>query len=627
MSTAAEPARTSKPTEQAGPTPLQFARDVSRLGVDAATAYERLDLLERIQKALDKLDRPDTIVCITGEFKKGKSALVNGLTGESYCPVHDDLATSAITILRHAEEPVITVRRHVEGEAVSDSRTIVEEIQRNDVAEYVTERGNPENSRNVEFVELKVRNGLLARGVTLVDTPGSGTLASGYGAATLAFLQSADALIFVSDCSQEFIEPEIEYLKAAAERCATVLVAMTKIDLYPEWRRIVEINRGHLERAGIEAPILPVSSTLRRIALSEPGAPWARELNEESGYPALLETLRTEILDQAGKRAALNALEATRAAAQQMAAAYQSELAILADSERAAEELAKLEDAKEKLNALRGAGSRWATVMNDGFAVLTSNVDYQFRSTMRGILRSTEDKIEQVDPSAEWDEITQRLQSDVARAVEEAFNRIDDDVGQLRGTIAALLRDETTGLWQTSSGSLTITVEDMWSEREIETEGVGQKVFKGLNAMRGSYMGLLMVGMLGNFVGLAMIAPVLIGAGVLFGGRQFLEERKRDITRRRQQARTFVRQFVDDVQFEVGTRIRETTRDFQREMRDYYTERIGELAQTYTQAVQNTQESLKKDQGARESRQGDLQTRVEKLSELLRRVDLAESRL
>jgi GTPase SAR1 family protein len=615
--TAAEPATTSRPAEQSGPSPLQFARDVARLGVDAATAYERPDLLERIQRALDKLDRPDTIVCVTGEFKKGKSALVNGLIGDTYCPVHDDLATSAITILRHAEEPAISVRRHAEGE------TVVESIQRNEIAEYATERGNPENSRNVEFVELRVRNGLLARGVTLVDTPGSGTLASGYGAATLAFLQSADALIFVSDCSQEFIEPEVEYLKAAAERCATVLVAMTKIDLYPEWRRIVEINRGHLERAGIDAPVLPVSSTLRRIALSERD----RALNEESGYPALLDTLRTEILDQAGKRAALDALDATRTAAQQIATAYQSELDILQDSERAAEELAKLEEAKDRLNALRGAGSRWATVMNDGFAVLTSNVDYQFRSTMRGILRSTEEKIEQTDPSGDWDEITQRLQSDVARAVEEAFNRIDDDVGQLRGTISALLRDETTGLWQTSSGALTITVEDMWSEREIETENIGQKVFKGLNAMRGSYMGLLMVGMLGNFVGLAMIAPVLIGAGVLFGGRQFLEERKRDITRRRQQARTFVRQFVDDVQFEVGTRIRETTRDFQREMRDYYTERIGELAQTYTQAVQNTQESLKKDESARESRQRDLTTRVEKLTELLRRVDIAENRL
>ena len=501
--------------------------------------------------------------------------------------------------------------------------TLVEPIAREQIPEWATEQGNPENNRNVEFVEVQIRNGLLARGITLVDTPGSGTLASGYGAATLAFLQTADALIFVTDCSQEFIEPEIEYLQAAMERCATVLVAMTKIDLYPQWRRIVEINKGHLERAGIEAPIIPVSSTLRQIALTGRD----RKLNEESGYPELLETLRSEILETAGSRAAHEALRATREAADQMITGYESELSILNDPESAGEELERLEEAKERLNALRGAGSRWATVMNDGFAVLTSNVDYQFRSTMRGILRTTEDLIEETDPSGEWDEITGRLQSDVARAVEEAFNRIDDDVGALQDTISSMLRDETMAIWQTSAGAISISVEDMWSERDIEDENIGQKMFKGLNAMRGSYMGLLMVGMLGNFVGLAMVTPLLIGAGLLFGGRQFLEERKRDVTRKRQQARTFVRQFVDDVQFEAGTRIRETTRDFQREMRDYYTDRIGELAQTYTAAVQNTQKSLEQDETTRESRMRDLTTRVEKLTELRRRAEIAAERL
>ncbi len=375
MSTTPAPA-TRSPAAKPPPTPMQFAREVAKLGVDATTAYERPDLCERIQLAIDRLDRPDTIICVTGEFKKGKSALVNSLIGEALCPVDDDLATSAITVLRYSDEPAITVRRHEDGE------TVVEPIERAEIPQFVTEEGNPENSRNVEFVELQIRNGLLARGVTLVDTPGSGTLASGYGSATLAFLQSADALLFVTDCSQELIEPEVEYLKAAAERCSTVLVVMTKIDLYPEWRRIVEINSGHLERAGIGAQILPVSSTLRTAALEERD----RSLNDESGYPLLLETLRTEILEQAGKRAAVEALKATRVAADQMMTSYQSELTILADPESAEEEISRLEDAKDRLNALRGAGSRWATVMNDGFAVLTSNVDYQFRSTMRGIL-------------------------------------------------------------------------------------------------------------------------------------------------------------------------------------------------------------------------------------------------
>ena len=43
------------------------------------------------------------IVCVVGEFKQGKSSLVNGLLGQAICPVDDDLATSAITLVRYGE--------------------------------------------------------------------------------------------------------------------------------------------------------------------------------------------------------------------------------------------------------------------------------------------------------------------------------------------------------------------------------------------------------------------------------------------------------------------------------------------------------------------------------------------
>ena len=104
---------------------------------------------------------------------------------------------------------------------------------------------------------------ILAQGLVLVDTPGMGGLGAGHAAATLAFLPFADGLILVSDASSELSAPEIEFLRRAVELCPTVLFAQTKIDLYPAWERIVNLNRGHLERAGIRIPIVAVSSQLR----------------------------------------------------------------------------------------------------------------------------------------------------------------------------------------------------------------------------------------------------------------------------------------------------------------------------------------------------------------------------
>ena len=56
-------------------------------------------------------------MCVVGEFKQGKSSLVNALLGSTVCPVDDDFATSAITLVRYAEQVSVVVR-HKDGEEV-----------------------------------------------------------------------------------------------------------------------------------------------------------------------------------------------------------------------------------------------------------------------------------------------------------------------------------------------------------------------------------------------------------------------------------------------------------------------------------------------------------------------------
>ena len=80
------------------------------------------------------------------------------------------------------------------------------------------------------------------------------------------------------------IEHVAELLRRAAEICPRLLCVLTKVDFYPEWQRILEINKGHLRRAGLTVDILPVSSVLRDTALQSGDQP----LNAESGFPALV---------------------------------------------------------------------------------------------------------------------------------------------------------------------------------------------------------------------------------------------------------------------------------------------------------------------------------------------------
>ena len=85
----------------------------------------------------------------------------------------------------------------------------------------------------VEQVEVVLPHPILERGITLIDTPGIGGLNAAHAAATLAFLPIADALVFVSDASAELTGPELEFLRSAVDAGPLIVVALTKVDIYP----------------------------------------------------------------------------------------------------------------------------------------------------------------------------------------------------------------------------------------------------------------------------------------------------------------------------------------------------------------------------------------------------------
>ncbi len=268
-------------------------------------AAGRDELAARVQAARVRAARPTTVVCIVGEFKQGKSSLVNALVGQQICPVDDDIATATLTLLRHGDDPAAVVR-YSGGEEPAAERIAVD-----DVAAFVTERG-ASGTRRIDRVDVLLPSPLLADGLALVDTPGMGGLGAGHAAATLSFLPFADGLVFVSDASSELSAPEIEFLATARERCPDVVMVSTKTDITPEWRRIVELDRAHLGRLGLDVPIIPVSAALRHAAF----ATRDRSLNDRSGVPELLAVLDERIITPArtgaGARAASESAGAVR---------------------------------------------------------------------------------------------------------------------------------------------------------------------------------------------------------------------------------------------------------------------------------------------------------------------------
>ena len=135
----------------------------------------------------------------------------------------------------------------------------------------------------------------------------------------------------------------------------------------------------------------------------------------------------------------------------------------------------------------------------------------------------------------------------------------------------------------------------------------------------------MMFGMLGNFLpgaAATLLAsnPVLLGAGALFGGLQLRDERKRKVVQLRQAARQQVRQFLDDVQFEVGNEITNMVREVQRSLRDEFTDRLAELQRTATEAASRAQATHDQSQQAVQARLAQINGVVNALAAIEQRV-------
>ena len=217
----------------------------------------RPDLAQRLEHTHARLLDPDVRVIVVGEFKQGKSKLINALVNAPACPVDDDIATSVPTSVGYGEQPSAWIMTRDE-DASTKPGTAVErqQVPLEELSDYVSERGNPGNERRIVSAEVLLPREILKGGLKLVDSPGVGGLDSSNALATLSALSSAHAVLLVSDASQEYTEPEVQFLKHAMRISPNVAAVLAKTDLYPEWRQIEQIDRWTSERGGRRADVL-----------------------------------------------------------------------------------------------------------------------------------------------------------------------------------------------------------------------------------------------------------------------------------------------------------------------------------------------------------------------------------
>jgi len=596
--------------------------DVARLietSTQAATAYDRPDLVRRLAGLKEILANPGIHVAVCGEFKQGKSSLVNALTESSLCPVDDDIATAVPTYVGWGDTPRAEVTHGVDAEGVAMRP---EPIGIDEIQVAVVEHARREE-RTAEQVRVWLDHEILRDGLILIDTPGVGGLTSKHGAATLSALPFAEALVFVSDASQEYTEAELEFLRRAIEYCPKVLCVLTKTDIHGEWRRILATNQAHLDRARIDARIVAVSSELKRLADQHSDA----QLATESGFDPLLTFLVDEVSSAVNAslvaRVHTELLEIIRL----IESPFEAELAVLTDPATAADLISDLDRAKERAEQLKSAASRWATTLSDGMGDLTSDVQHDLRRRNRDLLKAAERTIDDNKPAAIWAEFEPWLYARSSEEILANYAIVRDRADELSSTVAAHFAEAGTHA-HTSRETFNpdLVLETISADAKVEFDSINVAM-KGIGAIRGASSGGFMirssVGMVMTSLN-PMAAPVLLATaafGLVMGRKTLSDEGKRELATARGKAKQSVRQYLDEVNFSITKDSQDATRRLQRELRDHYTSIADELHRSTSEALRRAGTAAQHSDAERQTRGKKVEAELKQIGQLRKRIE------
>ncbi|MEJ2313696.1 MAG: dynamin family protein [Nitrospirota bacterium] len=243
------------------------------------------------EELAEKLREGAFDLVVAGQFKRGKTSLINALIGADILPVSVVPLTSIITVLTYG--PALRVKVHFNGE-----RTM--EIKPESLPEYVTEKGNPKNEKNVKEVVVEYPSPYLKDGVRIVDTPGVGSVYEHNTDAAYRYLPRSDAVLFLLSVDQPLSRAEFDFLGDVGEYANKIFFLLNKADYLSdtELGESVGFLRGELRKALTSEPVIfPVSA---KLAL-EGKVKGSDEALKRSRLPEFSEALREFLMNEKGR--------------------------------------------------------------------------------------------------------------------------------------------------------------------------------------------------------------------------------------------------------------------------------------------------------------------------------------
>jgi GTP-binding protein EngB required for normal cell division len=237
---------------------------------ELATEFGAEQVASTARSIAERVSEGRFYVACVGQFKRGKSTLLNALIGYSVLPTAVVPVTAVPTVIRHGVRMAARVRFQTASWT---------DIPVSAVAEYVSEENNPENTKKVAGVEIFVPSPLLETGMCLVDTPGLGSVFAGNTSATHAFIPHIDAAIVVIGVDPPLSGDELQLVETVSQDVDDIVLVLNKADRADPAERSAAVGFAcrvlEMRLKRTLSPILEVSA-LDRLEKSGPERDWGQ---------------------------------------------------------------------------------------------------------------------------------------------------------------------------------------------------------------------------------------------------------------------------------------------------------------------------------------------------------------
>jgi hypothetical protein len=357
------------------------------------------------------------LVLTVGEFKRGKSSLLNALIEQWLFSVDVDVTTATVCTLSWGEMPQALLYLLPESEDEAPPPPIT--IDLSEVPRYATEQGRAKGDPPVARIDIVAPIPKLESGLILVDTPGVGSMNPAHTAATRGLLPEANALLFVASAVQPLSTVELSFLARAYEVCPIVLTAVTMIDKTTGGDEIIAQTRARIAevtgRPAEAVNLVGVSALRKWHGLEDQD----QKLIQESGFPELEQRLWTRLVTScaiARLNQAVNVLEEVTAESE---APLQNENAGLAGQ-------AMLKDIDEQLTAAQGKVQEAMTEVPRRSRMLADELEERYQPIRRGLTQAFDEIHLEFQQATE----DRNAPAELSEAINQLVQRIVDAQGQ-----------------------------------------------------------------------------------------------------------------------------------------------------------------------------------------------------